>query len=128
MCMSKAKAQRHGGTDGTSTCVTEVFLALGFKRPRKRAAAHNIEQVELAMMQQNKDFRDIVDSYFEECLHLTRAAKVVGLSDLAPKAQLATLWGLIEVLDTTARAAQRDIQHEDQQQFAVRKPFLGVVK
>jgi hypothetical protein len=83
--------------------------------------------VELAM-QQSKDFRDLVDSYFEDCVSLTRAAKAVGLSHLPPKAMLATLFGLIDVLEKTAIEAQRDIQHEDQQQFAARKPFLGVVK
>jgi hypothetical protein len=71
-----------------------------------------------------RDFRDVMESYFDDCLNLTRAAKAVGLATLPEATMLATLWGLIEVLDKTATEARKDIEAIDRRQMAARKPVL----
>jgi hypothetical protein len=97
------------------------------RRPEKRCVAHNPTTTGATAMMQPKptrEFVELMEDYFRECKHLTRAAKAVGMSDLPSKQMLVTLWGLIEVLDKTATDAELEMTREDERLMTEQKPFL----
>ena len=71
----------------------------------------------MAQTKDAQDFRILMESYFEDVANLTHAAKCVGLADLPPKAMLATLWGLIDVMDKTAREARKDLANQSRREM-----------